>query len=57
MIKLTKAEFEELKGLHDVIAHIECFGTRDLLREQELFQKATDAQLLKICRAHYQTEL
>lgn len=54
---LSMREYEELKGLHDVISHVECFNSRDLLRENQLMQKATDDQLLEICTAHYQEEL
>lgn len=50
---LTKAEYKELKELHSLISHAECFGTRDLLRETQLLNKATESQASKICKCCY----
>lgn len=56
-LRLTKKEFEELQGLHDVIEHVACFGSRDVLRAGWLEYRASDAQLLKICQVHYQDSI
>jgi len=53
---LTARELEMLKGLHDSISHAECFSSRDLRLEGYLLNKATDAQVLKVCACCYKGE-
>lgn len=44
--RLTKAEWEELKGLIGVMEVSDVFGTRDVTRRDQLERKATEQELL-----------
>lgn len=52
-MSLTVKEVKELEGLHDVITRVECFGSRDVLRQSQLLRKASITQLRKICSRWY----
>lgn len=54
---ITPQELNELTDTHFAVHHVCCFGTSDIMREMVLINRATDAQLLKVCTAHYQAIL
>lgn len=53
---LDKRELEELKGLHGVINHVDCYNVRDLRFEGQLILKASAAQLQEVCACCYKGE-
>jgi hypothetical protein len=50
---LTAREMTELQGLHDAISHAECFSVNDLRLEGYLLNKASEAQVSKVCSCCY----
>ncbi len=47
---LTPAEKIEFQQLHEMVYHIECFGSKDVMRESDLYSKAEENQILDIYR-------